>query len=325
MKRFFIIPFSRRKTARSVRNVLGLVLVFLLGLSMLSGCLFIKDMYAVTPLMWKVTAPDGQIMYLFGSMHVADKKLYPLPAGITNAFKSCDYLAVEADIVAFENDEEAMMVFIQSFMYPEGQTIADEISAELYQRARARLAELQYEWDISLEVMDNFRPAMWADLLQSVATQRAGLSGDYGLDRYFLTEAKKNGMGILEVESVAEQIDMMLGFSLPLQALMLEESLSIDQNVFAQKLLYSLWKRGNAELIEIMSIPGEEALMDELFAEYWDAMSVKRNLLMAETAMRYMDEGKTVFFVVGLMHMLGDGGIVALLRQSGYTVERVLR
>ncbi len=45
--------------------------------------------------------------------------------------------------------------------------------------------------------------------------------------------------------------------------------------------------------------------------------------LSPATAKRYMAENKNVFFVVGIGHMLGDGGIVDLLKQDGYTVEKV--
>ena len=52
-------------------------------------------------------------------------------------------------------------------------------------------------------------------------------------------------------------------------------------------------------------------------------MTECENLKMAETAEHYITDGKTVFYVVGLAHMLGEGGLVQLLKQSGYTVERV--
>ena len=48
-----------------------------------------------------------------------------------------------------------------------------------------------------------------------------------------------------------------------------------------------------------------------------------RNLGMAQVAISWLAEGKTVFFAVGTGHMVGDTGLVRLLTDAGYTVERV--
>ena len=44
---------------------------------------------------------------------------------------------------------------------------------------------------------------------------------------------------------------------------------------------------------------------------------------MLETAKEYLSSGKTVFFAVGLAHLLGDTGLVEALREAGYTVTLV--
>jgi uncharacterized protein YbaP (TraB family) len=36
-----------------------------------------------------------------------------------------------------------------------------------------------------------------------------------------------------------------------------------------------------------------------------------------------MSDGKTVFYMVNITHMIGENGIAALLSQSGYNVERI--
>ena len=65
----------------------------------------------------------------------------------------------------------------------------------------------------------------------------------------------------------------------------------------------------------------DEALQAAM-EEYDRLMFTERNALMADSLMKYMSEGRRVFFVVGCAHMLGDDGIVALLRENGYKVYR---
>ena len=286
-----------------------------------------REPSSVTPLMWRVTAPGGQTMVLFGSIHAADEALYPLPLTVTDALYSCEYLAVEADIAAFEEDMAALMAMTMSMMYQDGKTVADEIGAELHERIKTVLAELESELELgfSVEMLDNFKPYMWNDLLGSIALERSGLSYELGLDRYFLYEAAVRGMEVLEIEAMSDQIEMLLGFSPPLQAAMLEGSLDIDAGALALRELYRLWKEGDEQTIEEFLTAEDESedFPEELAEEYTDAMLTQRNIGMAEAAKRYIAEGKAVFYVVGLSHLLGEDSVIDLLRQSGYTVERM--
>ncbi|MCL1819533.1 MAG: TraB/GumN family protein [Oscillospiraceae bacterium] len=275
------------------------------------------------PLIWQVTDTSGQIMYLFGSIHAADSVLYPLPPTIMNAFESSDYVAVEVDVNAFENDFDAQMAMSLRMMYQDGKLIDDDIGSELHERAKDVFTEHEPLLDLGfpLEMLDLFKPYMWTSLLTSIIVSKSGLSEEYGLDKYFLTEAAARGKSILEIESMDEQLDIILGFSMPLQSLLLESALNIDKSANEISELYNLWKQGNESGIEAVLSSELEDIPEHLAAEYNAALMTKRNLKMAEAAKRYMSEGKNVFYIVGIAHMLGGNGIIALLRQSGYTVE----
>jgi len=308
------------------RNATSLFLVLVFVLSLLGGCARNTEDDITGPLIWRVTASDAQTMYLFGSIHAADEELYPLPDAIMNAFDDCDYLAVEADIIAFEQDMEALMSVAYALMYPEGSTIADEIGEELHERAKAVMAELESELaelGIPLEMLDRFRPYFWIQILTGIAIERVGLSLELGLDKYFLEKAKDRDMEILEVESIEEQLQLLIGFSQPLQAALLESYLDLDKTVSELKELYELWKQGDRRALEALFDSDTDDLPQELAAEYIDGLLTQRDLGMVEVAERYMTEGKTVFYIVGLAHMVGENGIVAQLIEKGYTVERL--
>lgn len=59
------------------------------------------------PLLYKVTDGDGNVIWLFGSIHVGRDDYYPLPEYVLDAYEGSDALAVELDAVAFENDMTA--------------------------------------------------------------------------------------------------------------------------------------------------------------------------------------------------------------------------
>ena len=60
-----------------------------------------------------------------------------------------------------------------------------------------------------------------------------------------------------------------------------------------------------------------------LLAEYEQALETGRNVDMLAVAEEYLNSGKTVFYAVGLAHLLADDGLVNTLRNVGYTVELV--
>ncbi|MBQ2444983.1 MAG: TraB/GumN family protein, partial [Oscillospiraceae bacterium] len=43
--------------------------------------------------------------------------------------------------------------------------------------------------------------------------------------------------------------------------------------------------------------------------EYWSALSTNRDKGMVETAKDYLNSGKTVFYAVGLAHLLAENGL----------------
>lgn len=77
-----------------------------------------------------------------------------------------------------------------------------------------------------------------------------------------------------------------------------------------------------AQVAETQRVGDVTCQYKDLIAEYNKAMMFDRNELMLKKAEEYLASGKTVFFAVGLSHLLDDtNGLVAALRDTGYTVE----
>ena len=93
--------------------------------------------------------------------------------------------------------------------------------------------------------------------------------------------------------------------------------------------LYEMWCQGDeAALREELNDTSEyDAMTDEekaLYEEYHKAMIHDRNEGMLEEAKGYLESDHTIFFAVGLAHLLQDNGLVDGLRNAGYTVQTVL-
>ncbi|MCL2204213.1 MAG: TraB/GumN family protein [Defluviitaleaceae bacterium] len=272
------------------------------------------------PLMWRVLSPAGQTMYLFGSIHAADASIYPLPGFIMEAFHRSDYLAVEADVVAFSQDANAVASMTTRMLYADDRTILDDIGEDIHTRATAVLAQQGFPPG----TLDAFHPFMWSTVLLAAVMDEAGMAAEYGLDMFFILEAMERGMGILEVESMELQLDIMLGLSPALWAWKIESTLDIAEGADALLQMYTAWQRGDAAFFYALFAADHDDVPDALWHEFYYELLVRRDVGMTQKARQFMAEGKKVFYVVGLAHMLGEDSIIYLLRNYGYTITRVL-
>lgn len=280
-----------------------------------------------TPIMWHVTAEGGGELYLLGSIHAGLEDTCLFPEAVYDAFDSCDALAVENDIIALEEDLVASVKAMRLMVYTDGSTILAHIPEDTYNAAKAVMEEAGFY----NRFMDYYCPVLWQQTVDQILTERTQFRYENGVDRYFLSEAKRLGKTVLEIEDYMETYASLASLSGETQEFLLRETVS-DESLasYGEELteLYGVWKSGDPDRIgEYFAQSDEETetgyTAGELgyIEEYNDALLTKRNAIMVEKAGEYLSDGKKVFYVVGLAHMIGDDGIVESLSELGYEVE----
>lgn len=280
---------------------------------------------ADTPLFWSVSR-DGMDcnFYLLGSIHASDGIIYPQK--LLDAYNACEAVAVESDVIALEDDYTAMVEMMKLMLYTDGSKIYDHIDSELYDAAKALLQS----HNLYNTAFDYYIPIFWSLLIENALLADTAYSSDAGVDRHFLMLAKQAGKEILEVEEYLDVYTGLAGLSQTTQAVILGQSVAPDyQDSYGDSvgLLLEAWKSGNLEELEslIFGSNGEAVSEAEQRAteEYNKMLLTDRNKKMVQAAVEYLEAGKSVFYVVGLAHMLGEDGIVARLTELGYTVTPV--
>lgn len=278
-----------------------------------------------TPLYWRVTGNgyEGEF-YLLGSIHVSDGIEYPQE--LLDAFDRCDALAVESDVLALENDATAQVEMVKRMLYLDGSTISQHIDADTYESAK----QVLQQFGAYSDALDYYIPAFWSQLISNLMLANTRYSSGEGVDRYFLTLAKEREKTILEVEEYLDVYEALAGLSEQTQVYVLRQAVAdcdVENYESTVTSLLSAWKRGDeTELLDLIFEDTEDlpALKeDSAPLEYNMALVTNRNKTMARAALGYLQAGQNVFFVVGLAHMLGNDGIIALLRAQGYTVTPV--
>lgn len=255
-----------------------------------------------TPALYQATSVNGGVLYLFGSIHAADRRAKRLPDYVTSAYEASDYLCVECDIYAFQKDTAAQTEMVTQFLCEPGKEAADYLGQTLYEEAKAYLtASGAY-----MSVYDQYRPAMWLSLVENAAISAADLDADRGIDLALLKKAHREEKEIREVESVEAQYELLLSFPDTLNCRMIAEQVNHpDEAAEGLKALYEAWLSGDVEAMTALLYAEEDGATDwtaqerSLYDAYEDAMITQRNLAMADCAEDYLREGGTGFFVVG--------------------------
>ena len=279
-----------------------------------------------SPLLYKVTDTQGNTVWLFGSIHVGQDSFYPLPDYVMDAYNGADALAVEFDIVSYQQDMPAMIKDLQSMIYLDGTTIKDHIPQDLYDQC-VEILQQNNSYNIML---DYYCPSFWSQTIDQLIMMQNGINMDLGIDLHFLNLAHEEGKTILDIESASFQYKMLAGFSDELQVMLLQESVDsyAEPEEYIQSVteMMDIWQRGNESAFAAMISTDYDPLTEEeqlLFDEYNNAMTTQRNINMADFAEDALVNGQELFICVGAAHVIGEGGMADLLAQRGYTVEVV--
>ncbi len=281
-----------------------------------------EEKQEVTPAMWQATAPDGDTMYMIGSMHALKEECYPLPDYIMDAYEQADILAVECDIADISATFSAGVKQMNNMYYDDGTTLIDHISEETYNNLDSYLEK--HGEDISL--YDQMKPWFVSSMVESYAVADAGLDSTKGLDMSLLQMAHEEEKEIYQVESLDFQMDLLMNFSDEIYDLMLSEysADNIDEINTAYEGSYEAWKTGDTDALEEADDTSEMTEeQKKIFNEYNQQLLYDRNVGMAEKVKELFERDENTLFVVGAAHFVGEGGIIDLLEDEGYSFELV--
>lgn len=266
--------------------------------------------------LWKVTSGKGTV-FLLGSIHAGTADLYPLPRPIEEDFGKSSVLVEEIDL-GRQDPAQLRRLMLEKGLYPPDDRLDNHISAE------TRLALQKYLQRIgqSPAAFARMKPWLVAVLVGLTTIEAGGISGKYGIDAHFAQEAAAAHKPTDALESARYQLDLLSNLPADLQDAMLLSALNdAQQGAGEAATLLAAWRTGNARPIEEL-IAQDERKYPRLKPVY-DALLPARNRRMADKIATYLDTANSYFVVVGVGHLIGRQGIVALLRDRKYQVERI--
>ena len=282
----------------------------------LIGFLFAQDILPQSQksFLWRVQSKTNTV-YLLGSLHFFKKELYPLYPKIENAFDQSEFLVVEANV----NDARKIDIqkLAENAFYPPHDTLEKHVSPETYEWVRKETSGL----GIPLELINKQKPWFLAMTLEALVSLKLGFDPNYGIEMYFLSKAEGKKK-ILELESLDYQIDLLSKLSDKDQELLLLYTLK-DLNILEQDLgkLTQAWTSGDTKGME--SILTRSVSEDRRLSSIFEKLIYERNRKMVSKIEDFLRTNEIYFVIVGSGHLVGNQGIIEILKGKGYLVEQL--
>jgi uncharacterized protein YbaP (TraB family) len=261
--------------------------------------------------LWRAISGDRSV-YLLGSIHYMKADAYPLSSAVERAFDSSGMMVFETD-----NDEitGAAVSLLAAGTLEGNKTLADVVSTELYCEVSQRLEML----GMGIGGFKKMKPWMLALSLTSLELMRAGYLGSEGIDAHFNSRAKAAGKSREGLESTEFQVSLFAEMSAEESVEFLQYTLTdLDTVIPLVDEVVATWKIGDFAQMEELLVEGF-ADHKALFAR----MVTDRNLRWLPRIEELFEGNVDAMVVVGSLHLVGEQGLIQLLKAKGYKVEQL--
>lgn len=263
------------------------------------------------PALWKVTGRQSTV-YLFGSVHVLSPALDWRDARIAKAIGDADVFYFEAEL-----DPKAIAAYVADRgMLPPGQSLRAMLPAEAQKDLDADLTSL----GVAESSVDTRRPWLASIAMTAFKLAHDGDTPAAGVDAAILADALASAKPIRYFETLDQQMALLAPA---------DPSVELDQfEVFLKE--FGKDKDDLGPLIDAWASGDQARLTRLLFREFDKHPGMRklffddRNVAWTRTLEGVLEsESGTYLVTVGAGHLLGQNGLVMLLRRAGYKVERL--
>ncbi|MBL1275830.1 MAG: TraB/GumN family protein [Ectothiorhodospiraceae bacterium] len=281
-------------------------------LGLLSLFFFISLSAVAETSLWRVSKGANEL-YIGGTVHVLSASDYPLPKAYDVAFNKATKLVFETDTEATQ-DPAFGQSLMSRMMYTDGRSLKDELSRETYQKFEA----FSVARGLPMAMFQQMRPPLAVLTLMIVELQRLGIA-EAGVDAYYYQRAKAENKIIGQLETPQQQLEFIVNLGKGREDDFVSYSLKDMQELgVVMGDLVSAWRSGDTN--KMVSLALTEMRRD--FPGIYQQLLVSRNHNWLPKIEKMINDPGTELVLVGALHLVGDDGVLQLLRNKGYKLEQ---
>lgn len=268
---------------------------------------------AAAPALWLVRSSSGKV-YLFGTVHLLRKGTQWLSPEIEAAMKESQDLYLE---IADPANAAALATLVKigfdrdhplSTKIPKADVVLLGDAAKRY----------GFGSEATFEPMQPWMAFMFLSVLPAI---HSGYTAGNGVDLQIRKEFVAAGKPVYGFETVTQQANIFAGLPEASQVALFDDRLkSMGRQTDAPKLdaIVSAWMAGNQDALAAL-VQIDKSAHDALYKR----LLTDRNERWANALAERLKKPGTSFVSVGAAHLVGPGGVPALLERMGFSVTRV--
>lgn len=271
----------------------------------------ITPVQSAGPAVWEIGEGDSTLV-IMGSVHLFKPGTHWLEPGIRTRFEEASMLVVE---VADVEDLDAVTIRLvqERGFYPPGESLADDVGADLYERVMRHAQDL----GCGRREFAQLRPWLAVLVLTQLWAESRGYDTGAGVDVHFNRMAIATGKPVRGLETIEEQMDVLIEGLGGYPEAMLEQALVQLQNGDYLDALVEAWLNG--DMLALGALVHESMAG---FPEMYELLIAARNRRWTDTIEAMLGDADTQFVVVGAAHLVGPDNLLELLRTRGIRVVR---
>ncbi|HEY0767511.1 MAG TPA: TraB/GumN family protein [Steroidobacteraceae bacterium] len=268
--------------------------------------------HAASPV-WAIRGAHNTV-YLAGSVHLLPAQDAALPPAFERAYADSAKLVMELDLGTLDPLQAAGWM-MQHGALPAGTTLRGVLGEQRYRRVSAAAADL----GLPMEVLDRQAPWVVGIELADLEYLHLGFDPQRGVEEQLVHRAQSDGKPTVGLETLGEELGGLEALSRADQLRLLEQTLrELKDSQSELQAVLSAWRRGDAARLATLLAREYRAFP----ALYRPLVTARNQRWLPQVEQLLHGEGNCLV-IVGALHLVGEGGLLELLRKDGFAAVQL--
>jgi uncharacterized protein YbaP (TraB family) len=257
---------------------------------------------------WAIRGPHSTL-YLAGSVHLLPANDSTLPPGFAHAYADSKRLVMEMDLGKIDPLAVASWMMEHGAL-PRGTSLRSILGEQRYTRVSSVAADL----GVSTEILDTQAPWVVGLELTDLEYLHQGFDPQQGVEEQLVRRAENDGKPTAGLETLSEELGGLEALSREDQVRMLDQTMDeLKDSQEEMREILAAWRSGNAAKLATL-LSSEYSSFPALYRP----LVTERNQRWLPQIEQLLKGDDNCMVIVGSLHLVGDGGLLDLLRKDGF-------
>lgn len=273
-------------------------------------------------ILWRIERTGRAQSYLLGTIHVTDPRVTQFSAEVERVLGSVDRVALEIADLSPAAATPVMQKAAGMLVFTDGQRLDKLLSTDEYEKVKGILSGVGVPGAVASLVKPWFVSMV---LSVSECERKKSESGGMVVDNKIAEIARARGVEVIGLETIEGQLTALASIPLGEQVAGLKSALRLadrTHDMMETTLQMYLQRRMGAAMPLQRELARKAGVADVAFAGFELELIEKRNRVMRDGVLDLLEKGNALI-AVGALHLVGKNGLVALLREAGYTLTPI--